>query len=135
MEENAKIRVVAGACKGTQGAQGHHLPTTVLDITVKPDGEFSMESNPDFTLFVYIVTGSTVFGSGDQEISFKHAALMGKGDEFTVKAGKEGVRFVLATAPPLGEPVAWGGPIVMNTREELEEAFRELCNGSCIKHD
>ena len=50
-----------------------------------------------------------------------------------VKAGPEGARFLLLSAPPLKEPIVWGGPIVMNSREELEEAFRELRNGTFIK--
>jgi redox-sensitive bicupin YhaK (pirin superfamily) len=56
-------------------------------------------------------------------------------DEVLVKAGTEGARFFLIAAKPLNEPVAWGGPIVMNTREELDEAFRELDNNTFIKHD
>jgi redox-sensitive bicupin YhaK (pirin superfamily) len=56
-------------------------------------------------------------------------------DEVVVKAGTEGARFFLLAAKPLKEPVAWGGPIVMNTEEELNEAFRELNNKTFIKHD
>ncbi|MCU0462659.1 MAG: hypothetical protein MUF36_11720 [Bacteroidales bacterium] len=56
-------------------------------------------------------------------------------DEVLVKAGTEGARFFLIAAKPLREPVAWGGPIVMNTDEELEEAFREIDNKTFIKHD
>jgi hypothetical protein len=56
-------------------------------------------------------------------------------DEVLVRAGTEGARFFLLAAKPLKEPVAWGGPIVMNTEEELDEAFRELDNNTFIKHD
>lgn len=56
-------------------------------------------------------------------------------DEVLVKAGTEGARFFLLAAKPLRETVAWGGPIVMNTEEELNEAFRELDNNTFIKHD
>ena len=57
----------------------------------------------------------------------------GSGDEVTVEAGPEGVRFLLVAGRPLKEPVAWQGPIVMNTREELMQAMKELRNGSFIK--
>ena len=57
----------------------------------------------------------------------------GSGDEVTVQAGPEGVRFLLVAGRPLKEPVAWQGPIVMNTREELVQAMKELRNGSFIK--
>lgn len=133
-EEHAVVRVVAGKYKDYQGPKGHHLDATILDIDVKPHGEFVMRSNPADTLFVYIVNGSGSFGGDTEFIPGKTAVLFGEGDEFTVKAGSEGIRLVLATAPPLGEPVAWGGPIVMNTREELQEAFRELNEGTFIKH-
>lgn len=132
-EKSAKVRVVAGKYKNYQGAKGHHLPTTVLDITVEPDGEFLMESDPGNTLFIYIVDGSARFGDGERVIPQKTAVLFGEGDEFYLRAGQEGIRFVLATAPPLREPVAWGGPIVMNTREELMHAFQELDEGTFIK--
>jgi len=133
-EKGAHVRVVAGQYKGYQGAKGHHLPATVLDVTVEPGQEFTMESNPEWTLFVYIVDGSGSFGSNPDEMPRKRALLFGEGDTFSLKAGGSGIRFILATAPSLGETVAWGGPIVMNTREDLEHAFEELDNGTFIKH-
>ena len=57
----------------------------------------------------------------------------GTGEEVTVQAGEEGIRFLLISGAPIQEPVAWHGPIVMNTREELMQAFAELRNGSFIK--
>ncbi|MDR1756147.1 MAG: pirin family protein [Culturomica sp.] len=134
-EDGTKVRVVAGKYKNHQGAKGHHLPATVLDVTVDGDAEFILEADPGKTLFVYIVEGSGSFGDKKQAVSRKTALLFDrKGDEFYVKAGRESIRFILATAPPLGEPVAWGGPIVMNTREELMRAFEELDEGTFIKH-
>jgi redox-sensitive bicupin YhaK (pirin superfamily) len=57
----------------------------------------------------------------------------GTGEEVTVQAGEEGIRFLLISGAPIQEPVAWHGPIVMNTREELMQAFSELRNGTFIK--
>jgi redox-sensitive bicupin YhaK (pirin superfamily) len=57
----------------------------------------------------------------------------GTGDEITVQAGPDGVRFLLISGAPIEEPVAWHGPIVMNTQEELRQAFRDLNNGTFIK--
>lgn len=57
------------------------------------------------------------------------------GDEITVQAGEQGIRFLLVTGKPIKEPVAWHGPIVMNTREELMQAMKELQNGTFIKAD
>lgn len=133
-EKGAHVRVVAGQYSGHQGAKGHHLPATVLDVTVEPGHEFTMGSAPDWTLFVYIVDGSGSFGDNPDEMPRKRALLFGEGATFSMKAGEAGIRFILATAPPLGETVAWGGPIVMNTREGLRLAFEELENGTFIKH-
>jgi redox-sensitive bicupin YhaK (pirin superfamily) len=60
--------------------------------------------------------------------------LFDSGDEVTVQAGEEGIRFLLVSGQPIQEPVAWYGPIVMNTREELQKAVAELNNGTFIKH-
>jgi len=60
--------------------------------------------------------------------------LYGNGDEVSITSGKNGVRFLLASGRPIGEPVAWYGPIVMNTQEELRLAFEEYQNGTFIKH-
>jgi len=60
--------------------------------------------------------------------------LFDRGDEVTIQAGEEGVRFLLVSGKPLEEPVAWYGPIVMNTQEQLREAFSELQHGTFLKH-
>ncbi len=133
-EDGGKVRLVAGEYKGHKGAKGHHLPATILDITLEPDKEYSLSVNPDNTLFIYIVDGEGTFGAKQTRVALKTAVLFGKGDEFALKAGKEGIRFFLATAPALNEPIAWGGPVVMNTEQELNHTFEELQNGTFIKH-
>jgi hypothetical protein len=60
--------------------------------------------------------------------------LFDSGDEITVTAGEEGIRFLLVSGRPLEEPVAWYGPIVMNSRDELQQAYKELRDGTFIKH-
>ena len=93
-----------------------------------------METDREATLFVYIVQGEGFFGSaGDEPISAKHAVLFDAGSIFKVKAASNGLRFLLLAAGALREPIAWGGPIVMNTREELDLAFREIKEDKFIK--
>lgn len=133
-EDGSKVRLVAGEYKGHEGAKGHHLQTTVLDVTLDANKEFSLPVNPKNTVFIYIVEGKGIFGDKKAEASRKTAVLFGEGDEFFVKAGEEGIHFFLATAQPLREPIAWGGPIVMNTEQELNHTFEELQNGTFIKH-
>lgn len=134
-ESFGTVRVISGEYCGHQGAKGEYVDARILDIDIKPNHSFSLETDKENTLFVYIVEGEGSFG-GDNEklIGSKMAALFTKDEEFFVKAGENGIRFVLFEGRPLGESIAWGGPIVMNTRDELEEAFNELERGTFIKH-
>lgn len=132
--DGTRIRLIAGEYKEHQGVKGNHLPATLLDIKIKPNKDFLFPVNPKNTLFIYIVDGNGHFGEKRTEAFHKTAILFGEGDEFLVTSGKKGIHFFLASAPALKEPIAWGGPIVMNTEEELNHAFVELRDGSFIKH-
>jgi redox-sensitive bicupin YhaK (pirin superfamily) len=68
------------------------------------------------------------------EAENRSLVLFDRGDEVTVQAGDAGIRFLLVSGKPLGEPVAWYGPIVMNTQEQLRQAFAELQQGTFLKH-
>jgi redox-sensitive bicupin YhaK (pirin superfamily) len=87
----------------------------------------------DSTLFIYIVEGTGYHGKPATRVESRRAVRFGEGDEFTVRAGSEGMRFVLCGGRPLREPIAWGGPIVMNTQEELDQAFAELDAGTFVR--
>ena len=78
------------------------------------------------------LAGSGVVGEGDENLASHRAVLLGSGDVFQ-RAGQDGMRLVLFAGRPLREPVAWGGPIVMNTPEELQQAFAEIENGTFIR--
>lgn len=134
-ENGNAIRVIAGEYKGTQGAfEGNYVKATYLDVEIVPGYAWSFPCDQDATLFVYILSGEGSFDpEGIETISEKHAVLLDAGDLFRVKAGAQGIRMILLSAKPLREPVAWGGPIVMNTKEELDLAFRELDDNTFIK--
>ena len=101
---------------------------------MQPGIQWKLKTNPDDTLFIYIIDGEgRVEESGHNTLARSRAVLFNSGDEFFAAAGQEGMRFLLFSAKAIKEPVAWGGPIVMNTREELDLAFQELRNGSFIK--
>ena len=68
------------------------------------------------------------------ETGNRSLVLFDRGDEITVQAGDQGIRFLLVSGKPIEEPVAWYGPIVMNTKAELQQAFNEFKNGTFIKH-
>ena len=134
-EEGRKIHIIAGTYNGINGAmEGDYVKPLYLDVEVNPGVEWSLATDRTATLFVYIVQGEGFFGSaGDDFISAKHAILFDDGLTFKVKAASNGLRFLLMSGKPLREPIAWGGPIVMNTREELNLAFKELEENKFIK--
>ena len=134
-EENCKLHIIAGVYNEKSGAmEGEHVKPLFLDVEMNPGAEWSLDTDREATLFVYIVQGEGFFGSaGDEPISAKHAVLFDAGSIFKVKAASNGLRFLLLAAKALREPIAWGGPIVMNTREELDLAFREIKEDKFIK--
>ncbi len=133
-EEQATVKVISGEYKNGKGVQGEHVDALVIDVQVKPGASFSMPTNVAHNLFVYIFEGRGHFGGDDEkEIPYRTAVLFDKAEEFYVRAGAKAIRFALFAGQPLKESVAWGGPIVMNTRSELMQAFRELEEGTFIK--
>jgi len=134
-EEDRKIHIIAGTYNGEAGAvEGNYVKPLYLDVEVNPGAEWSLAIEQDATLFIYILRGEGSFGpASDEFISEKHAILFNKGNRFMVRATDNGIRFLLMSGQPLKEPIAWGGPIVMNTREELNLAFKELDENNFIK--
>ena len=132
-EGERQIRVLAGAYGGKAGAMaGDYCRPLLLDVAVRGGAEWSLDMAGNATLFVYIFQGAATFGS-DALIPAKHAVLFDDTGSFLVRASDQGIRFFLMAGEPLREPIAWGGPIVLNTREELQLAFRELEENTFIK--
>ncbi|MDR1044982.1 MAG: pirin family protein [Candidatus Adiutrix sp.] len=130
-EDAATIRLIAGDYQGRPGAlRPEHLQATFIDVALAGGAGWSFPSDPQATVYLYILEGQGRFDQSETIVSQKHAILFGPGDKVQVRAGAEGLRFVLCQARPLHEPVAWGGPIVMNSREELDQAFQELENNT-----
>jgi redox-sensitive bicupin YhaK (pirin superfamily) len=134
-EDNAIIRILTGYYKETAGAtQGEFVKANYFDISIQSDTEWEMATDPSHTLFVYILEGKGVFGHDYlHTIPKKHIALFTEGEALKVRTTSKSLRFLLVSGAPLREPIAWGGPIVMNTREELDEAFEELEQKTFIK--
>lgn len=132
VEENGTVvSVIAGDYRGYSSSfYGDYVKILYYDVDMKEDAQWSFETDDELNLFVYIVKGEGYFGELDELIPDKRALLFDKGNLFKAKAGKGGIRFLLFAGKPLKEPIAWGGPIVMNTKEELNEAFRELSEGT-----
>ncbi|HOY67232.1 MAG TPA: pirin family protein [Candidatus Ozemobacteraceae bacterium] len=134
-EGNAAVAIVSGTYGGVAGpTQGDYVKVLALDVELTPGASWHLATSPDDTVFAYLFEGSGTFGTHTTPIESHRAVLFGEGRELVVKAGPEGLRFMLFAGKPLREPIAWGGPIVMNTREELRQAFAEIDNNTFIRH-
>ena len=131
-EGKATVRVISGRYKGTEGAKPRYVQATLYDVTLPKGEQITLETDPAETVFVFtILGGADVQG---QHMAEKTAVLLGEGTTLTVQAAQEDARFIYYAAKPLKEGIAWGGPIVMNTQQELQHAFAELRSGQFLKH-
>ena len=137
LKNGVEIQVICGDVSGTKGpVKDIVIDPQYLDVSVPRDSEFIHTVKRGHTAFAYIYEGRGRFD--DQE--GKSAAgggilvLFSDGDQVAVRAGEDTVRFLLVSGKPIGEPVAWRGPIVMNTQAELKVAFEEYSNGTFTKH-
>jgi len=127
-------RIISGSYDSVTGAHSNHVQVSIFDISLNPRVEFEMPIDSENNLFIYIFEGEGYFDDKEEVIvGEKTVAIFDEGDTFKVKSGVNGIRFMLFAGKPLKEPIAWGGPIVMNTDDELEEAFRQLQSGTFIE--
>jgi len=134
--DGTRIRVVCGTVGETAGpVQGIAIDPELLDVTLGPDVTWSHPTPRGHTYFAYLFEGDARFGGASHSVTAGQGALVlfGDGGSVSAQAGGGGVRFLLAGGRPLHEPIAWRGPIVMNTREELDLAWRELDDGTFVK--
>jgi redox-sensitive bicupin YhaK (pirin superfamily) len=130
-EDGATVRVVSGAYRGVQGVTPRHVPATILDVTIESGRSIRLDARAGQTAFLFTIQGGALV-SGERVLE-KSAVLFGEGDHIMVSAHEgEDARFIFFIAPPLREPIAWGGPIVMNTQAELDTAFRQLREGTFL---
>jgi quercetin 2,3-dioxygenase len=131
-----RVKVVAGTFGGVEGpVKGLAVEPTYLDVQLGPGEPFHRPTPEGHTVFAHTIDGEGRFEGHDPAPAAKgETGLFGPGAAVSGRAGPEGWRFLLVSGRPLHEPVAWYGPIVMNTRDELSEAARELRSGEFVKH-
>ena len=153
-DDGTKVRVVCGSFWGKTGpVDGVAADPRYIDVSVPPGGLKRLPVELGRHGFAYVFAGAGSFRDasepravrtdiigGDGEaipdiVGNRSLVLFDSGDEITVQAGDEGIRFLLVSGKPIEEPVAWYGPIVMNTRAELQRAFDELNKGTFIKEN
>ena len=134
--EHAKALVISGEASSVEGPVEDIMADPLyLDITLRREQHFSFPVAPSYTTFIYIIDGHLASGVlGDVSHSKGTILLFERqGDTVSLKAGSTDARFLLVSGKPLDEPVAWHGPIVMNTKVELITAYEELQRGEFIK--
>lgn len=131
-----RIKIICGDVNGIKGpVQDIITDPEYLDVTIDPNSEFTHRIKTDYNAFTYIIEGEGYFDDRRVELLGNETLIIyQKGDFVKISTDKEKVRFLLVSGKPLNEPVAWRGPIVMNTEEELRLAFNEYQNGTFIKH-
>jgi redox-sensitive bicupin YhaK (pirin superfamily) len=136
LKNGVAIRVICGDVAGTKGpVEDIVIDPQYLDVTVPRASEFTHAVKRGHTALAYIFEGSGRFDDQKAEsVAREHLILFSDGDQVAVKTEQGPVRFLLIAGNPIGEPVAWRGPIVMNTQAELKTAFEEYSNGTFIKH-
>jgi redox-sensitive bicupin YhaK (pirin superfamily) len=151
-DDGTHVRVVCGTFWGKSGpVEGVAADPMYLDISVAPGRRKTLPIETTRHAFAYVFAGSGKFGNASgplavptegvgwsdtahpTEVDNRSLVLFDQGDELVVQAGEEGIRFLLISGKPLQEPVAWYGPIVMNTQDQLKQAFEELDEGTFLK--
>jgi quercetin 2,3-dioxygenase len=151
-DDETRVRVVCGEFWGKKGpVEGVASDPIYLDVSISPGRTKTLPVETVRHAFAYVFAGGGKFCNASGPLAVptegvgwadvtpparaedRSLVLFDRGDEVVVQAGDEGMRFLLVSGKPLEEPVAWYGPIVMNTQEELREAFRELETGKFLK--
>ena len=151
-DDGTHVRVIIGEFWGKKGpVEGVAADPSYLDISVPPNTRKRLKVDNTRNAFAYVFAGAGTFrdashpravltegvGPNDptkyERTGNRSLVLFDSGDEILVQAGEEGIRFLLVSGKPIQEPVAWYGPIVMNTRAELQQAYDEIRNGTFIK--
>lgn len=129
------VRVICGSVNGVKGpVENIVADPEYLDVTLDPGTSFSHPVNLGYTAAAYVIGGKGFFDpDSENPAQNRDMLLFGGGDGINVRSSPAGVRFLLFTGKQFREPVAWRGPIVMNTRDELVLAFREYRDGTFIK--
>jgi len=152
LEGDVRVKVICGEVDGVRGpAENVAINPQLLDISIPPERCFTFPTPPEHSVFAYVFEGKGIFcqksdpfafqREGSNYFDMQHEHWLGNrtmilyedGDQIQVTTQGDPVRFMLASGRPLGEPIAWYGPIVMNTDAELRQAFMDLQNGTFIK--
>jgi redox-sensitive bicupin YhaK (pirin superfamily) len=134
LDNGTRVNIICGKVNGKEGPVRNIITDPeYLDITVPPESVFSHQVKKGHTAFAYVIEGAGYFDENRKTYGAEDLISYDDGDALSISASGKGLRFLLISGRPIGEPVAWYGPIVMNTEEELRLAFEEYQAGTFIK--
>ena len=132
--EGGKLRVIAGSFDGVQGFQSRHLPLDYYDVQLAAGASVEIPTDPARTTIAFTLLGDAEI-EGTQ-IAEKTAVKLSAGESLSLAATEDAAAQILVmSAPALGEPITWHGPIVMNSLADIAKASVELRNGTFLKHE
>jgi len=129
--EGGKIRLLAGEFQGRKGYMSKYLPLNYYDIHLNPNACIVIETGREDSVMVFTLLGDAYIAG--ESVREKTAVKLSNGDTLEIKAIDKKVQVLFVSSKRLDEPVAWGGPIVMNTQEELQKAFDDLKQGTFLR--
>ncbi|WP_349946270.1 pirin family protein [Lacrimispora sp. BS-2] len=129
--KNGKLRLLAGQYKDRKGYMGRYLPLDYYDIHLDPNASIVIDTEPDRSVMLFTLSGEVSVGG--ELVREKTAAKLTSGDKVEIKSAEKNAQVLFISSTPLGEPIAWGGPIVMNTKAELQKAFADLDQGTFLQ--
>jgi len=131
--ENGKLRLLAGEYEGSKGYQSHYLPLDYYDVHLNPNASIVLKTGRERSVMVFTLLGDAYVGG--ELVKEKTAVKLTAGDRVELKATETNAQVLFVSSTRLEEPVVWGGPIVMNTKEELNKAFDDLRRGTFLQHE
>lgn len=134
-KDGAKIRVVAGQLDNSTGPIKDDLSDlTYFDVTLESGKEFEHNIKTGYKTFAYVIDGQGYFDEAEKDLIHSgYAVVFSDGETVKIKAVDNNLRFILIAGKPVNEPIAWSGPIVMNTQAEVDQAMEEVQNGNFVK--
>jgi redox-sensitive bicupin YhaK (pirin superfamily) len=130
--KNGRLRLLAGEFEGNKGHRGGYLPLDYYDVQLEPQASVSINTGRERSVILFTLSGDANIGG--EPVIEKTAVKLSAGDHVKIESREKKAHILFISSTPLKEPVAWGGPIVMNTREELDRAFDDLDKGSFLRH-
>jgi redox-sensitive bicupin YhaK (pirin superfamily) len=134
LAEGVEAAVICGVAGGVEGAVADIVTDpSYLDVRMERATVLTHDVQQGHNVFAYLFEGAGQLEEGGELVEASRLVIFGDGDQVRITAGHDGARFLLISGRPIGEPVAWRGPIVMNTDDELRIAFEEYREGTFIK--